>query len=103
MITDFRQRILDGEPIEEVSLEAVQVYTNTILDGLNPIPKADYAFIVVALRAIEKTLLEHDPRDAPIAVAIGSIIGMTTECKITIPADTSEDIVNEIYRSMKRV
>lgn len=66
-----------GEPngdVKKALLQAIDGWTDYLMRNLNPISDYEYAFLIFALRTVEKAISEEDPRAEMIATMLGGII-----------------------------
>lgn len=71
------ERAKISEPNDDVKkafLQAIDGWTEYLMRNLNPIANFEHAFLIFALRTVEKAISEEDPRAAMIATMLGGII-----------------------------
>lgn len=88
MITDFRERIVNGESTKEVSLEAVEHFTDAVLGVINPIKSADVIFAITAIDIIRECLVKSDPSAEELSRALLSLINYDVNSTIMISNPT---------------
>ena len=102
---DFIEKVMNtsGEESDKVCVDRIQMWSDKIMNVVNPLPGGDVPLVIVALKAITETLRKGDVKAGEIADRIERKIGVQyTTTTIEGDENTTEAAVRACAEALRK-